>query len=613
MPDQRRDQRRAGVAASERRLGGVADQHHSFPLDMHTHVDTGARSGTGTDALPVVPVASPAQARSGPQPWLPGRLPAWWQGAVVALLALAVVVACAWVATDVFDRTAHVEDEVAFLFQARVFASGELVADAPQASTSFWVPFVLARDGDWFGKYPPGWPALLGVGDALGAHWLVNPLAAGLVIVLVWLVGRRMYGDGRTSSTGLIAAALLATSPFLLLQGGSVMSHVTSQVMALLALLCFLRLVADADDEASGQRWGIALVALGCGAALGMLLLERSLTAVGIGLPLALWALARLVRQRGRNRAEWLRWGLVVLGFLPGVVLLLAWNHLTTGSVTSSAYELWWPYDRIGFGVGISRDGNYTLAEGLKNMRANLRELSHWLYGWPGRLSLLPAFVATVVALLAPLGRRLRQTSPAPAAQTAASGGTAWGWDLLLLGTVVSVVLVHLLYWTDGQMYGPRYYFETSAALALLSARGLQHLVRAGQWLLSRVAGVRGAASAAPLAVAAVVLLLSVQAAQGFTSDRFDQFRGWYDMNRDGVRAVERANLDHALVFVPLPIWTAYAPFFLEFAPDLNASVLYVADRGAVENREVLREFPGRSIYRYDLDAAQVLPWPDAN
>ncbi len=597
MPDLQHDQHRGGEVANARCGDGT-----SAP-----HTDSVNATCGSTDVLPIVAARVAAAADSTPH----GRLPSWFPAAAVTLLALMVVVACAWVATDVFDRTAHVEDEVAFLFQARVFASGELLAEAPRNANSFWVPFVLAHDGDWFGKYPPGWPALLGIGDALGAHWLVNPLAAGLVIVLVWLIGRRMYGPA--SSTGLIAAALLATSPFLLLQGGSVMSHMTSQVVALLALLGFLRVVADAEGDARHLRRGVALAALGCGVALGMLLLERSLTAVGIGLPLAIWALARLVRQRGRNRTEWLRWGLVLLGFLPGAVLLLVWNHLTTGSLTTSAYELWWPYDRIGFGVGISRDGEYTLAEGIDNMQANLRQLSHWLYGWPLRLSLLPALVAAGVALCAPLRRR---RAPQP---QAVPTGEAWRWDLLLLGTVVSVVLVHLLYWTDGQMYGPRYYFETSAALALLSARGLQHLSRGIQWLVTRptvsphAPRTRAAAQSVPFVLGAVVLLLCVQAAQGFTSDRFDQFRGWYDMNRDGVRAVERANLDHALVFVPLPIWTAYAPFFLEFAPDLNASVLYVADRGAVENREVLREFPGRSVYRYDMDNEQVLPWPGAN
>src|SRR4029079_14483407 len=49
-------------------------------------------------------------------------------------------------------------------------------------------------------------------------------------------------------------------------------------------------------------------------------------------------------------------------------------------------------------------------------------------------------------------------------------------WDLLLAAVVVSLIGVHLAYWTPGLMYGPRYYFEAIGAMVLLSSRGILEL-----------------------------------------------------------------------------------------------------------------------------------------
>jgi len=357
------------------------------------------------------------------------------------------------------------------------------------------------------------------------------------------------------------------------------MSHVAALVWTLLAF------------EAVVRR-GAAWPAVGCGAALGMLALTRSLTAAGIGLPICLWLLALIVRDRRNLRLA----GYVAAGALPFIVAVLAYNQLTTGSPFMTGYELWWEWDRIGFGEGVSRDGNYTLYEAWDNMRSNLGDLSMYLYGWPGHLSLVPAAVAAALAVRrAVIWRRNPARPPSP------SAGNSNRWDLFLAGTGVSLIGIHIIYWTDGQMYGPRYYFEIIAALALLSSRGLIQISAALCERFGRTGTSRSAARTTAFSVVLlVVALLSFHGARNFNQARFDEFRDWYGINRDGIEAVRDSGITNAVVFVHAEQWSEYAPFFLESAPALDSDIIYALDRGPAANRRLMSDYAGRDAYVFE-------------
>jgi hypothetical protein len=133
-----------------------------------------------------------------------GRLPAS-RLPVVALILFAFAVAL-HVSVDVLERLPHVQDSLTHLFQAQTLAGG-LTAPAPplagpDESPHFRQEFLLVRDGRWFGKYPPGYPALLAVGVAAGGHWLVNPLLAALTVALLFALAgalnRRDHGRQTT-------------------------------------------------------------------------------------------------------------------------------------------------------------------------------------------------------------------------------------------------------------------------------------------------------------------------------------------------------------------------------------------------------------------------------
>lgn len=509
---------------------------------------------------------------------------------LAALLCLAALLAAAYVSTAVFERLPHTEDEIAFLFQARTLFSGQLVANAPALPEFFGMPFVIVRDGMWFGKYPPGYPAVLALGALAGQPWLINPLFGALSVGLIYIAGRRFYGR----LTGLVAAGLTVISPFFLIQSGSFLSHTVSLFWTLLFLLLF----EPAWKRRS--RWA----ALGAGAVLGMLFLSRPLTAFGIACPFLIWAGIDIVRSR-RRFFDYLP---IFLAFLPFLGALLAYNNLTTGNMLRMGYELWWPYDRIGFGPDVGVDGGHTLEAGLDSVKLNVEALSSYLLGWPGRLSLAPPLVAVGLACARPIRRKTQgragnvrpsasRVRPSTAEGRLASPET---WDLLLSGIIIGLMAAYVSYWAAGQMYGPRYYFEALGALMLLSSRGIIHMARASSWLVSRATQ----ACRDPLRLTTAFVFLGVagltlNSFTNFVPQEFARFVHWYNVDRSGLDLVEAANLRNALVFVFDEDWPQYAPFFSQNQPTLDGNVVYAIDLGPARNAELMAIYPGRAFFRY--------------
>lgn len=505
----------------------------------------------------------------------------------LAVLAIALLAAATALTLNslIFESIPHTEDEVAFLFQAMTLARGHLVAPAPPVPEAFWIPFVIVREGMWFGKYPPGYPVVLALGVLLHAPWLVNPLAFGLAVVLLALLGRTLYD----APTTLLAALLLATSPFALIQAGSFLSHVACLAWTLLFMLSFATTLKKPRVRS----------AVPGALALALLILSRPLTAVGVVLPFALWSALRFWRH-----PDWRSSALVFAnGGIWGSLALLQYNRLTTGNPLTFGYELWWPFDRVGFGpsVGPGDDG-HTLANGILNTRVNLEFLERVLFGWPGPLERAVLLLSLSVAVLA-LALR-----PFTAQRFQNRGSDPFVWDLVLAAQVASLVAVHLAYWTPSHMYGPRYYFEALGSLCLLAARGLQHLW-SGWHVLWRLARPTTALPTWSRAVAVVLLLALIGWGIGRSGvPWWRSFYGWYDVRPEPARTVANAGLTHAIVFVPAQAWTDYAPFFIRNSPWLDSPVLYAWDRGAADNERVLAAFPDRAAYRVDLATGTLFP-----
>jgi hypothetical protein len=365
----------------------------------------------------------------------------------------------------VFERLPHLEDEIAYLYQARVFAAGHITAPQPEPTVAFWQPFVVMQDGKAFSKYTPGWSLMLALGVLAGAPWIVNAVCAALSVALIYRIGEELF----SMHTGLIAAALLTFSPMALLLNATLMSHTAALTFVLAFTYAYWRL----GRARRALLWGII-----AGAALGSLAVSRLLTAVAIATPFIIDSLVQLGLSL-RRRDLWptlrprLALGAVALAVMPVVP---AYNYATTGDPFQNTYELIWEYDRVGFGPHIGRNG-HTLEKGIRHARFDLSLTAVDLFGWqfvplnaeqqehlltdadyyPGRGY---SWVLLPFGLAVGLFHRQRR------------------WALLLTGVVLALVAAHLAYWIGSQRYSTRYYFEALGAAALLTAIPLGALAR---------------------------------------------------------------------------------------------------------------------------------------
>ena len=214
---------------------------------------------------------------------------------VAGALAAAVCVAGIMYATT----AAGGADSYGYLSQAEGWLSGHLKIPQtweqqvpwPSRQWSFsplgWRP----GDGDdgWslVPTYSPGLPILFAgakiVAGQEGMFWIV-PISGGLLVLATFGLGRRL-GDSRA---GLIAAALVATSPVVLFMGMAPMTDVP--VAAAWTLACYFAL---------GESAGTALAA-GFAAAAGTLIRPNLVFEAG---PIGLWFLLRGWRTGDWGRA----------------------------------------------------------------------------------------------------------------------------------------------------------------------------------------------------------------------------------------------------------------------------------------------------------------------
>jgi hypothetical protein len=112
----------------------------------------------------------------------------------------------------VYHDTAFAMDEYAEVFQAKVFAAGQLTARLPPSVIDWLVPrgfngaFLIAsrHTGAAIEVFWPGFSFLLGVFTALDVPWLCNPCLAGLAIFLIHRITLELTGDRRAAAWSIL-------------------------------------------------------------------------------------------------------------------------------------------------------------------------------------------------------------------------------------------------------------------------------------------------------------------------------------------------------------------------------------------------------------------------
>jgi len=492
------------------------------------------------------------------------------------LLSLAAIIASAYFTDRVFERLPHIEDEMAYVWQAQAITQGEIRVESPECQRCFLVPFVVDYQGQRFGKYPLAWPVVLSFGIRLGIRHLVNPILAGLAVWLTYRLGKKIAGEG----VGLLAVVLTVTSPIFLMNSSTLLSHAWGLFLTLALTAGWLDTFWPESRDAHVPGWIPPLTA---GLSLGLLALTRPLSAVGVAIPFGIHGLVLLARGNRQIRLRVMAIGLLALG-MAGLHFL--WQYALTGDPLLNPYTLWWPYDRIGFGpgVGLHPDG-HNLFHARANTRFSLRTGTYDLFGWAG-----------YSWIFLPFGMwALRKTI------------RAW-----LAGAVFPcLVFVYIFYWIGSWLFGPRYYYEGLFGLALFSAAGIGWLMGARGDEGDRTAPFRWRKQVRPAAVTTLVALLVCANLLYYVPNRLMSLRGLYGVER---RYVEPFLQPSSQAYVPAVIivhkihrWIEYGTLLDLGSPFLDTPFVVVYDPTLEEEARLLEAFPDRSVFHYYHDTPNVL------
>ncbi len=458
-----------------------------------------------------------------------------------------------WWSTHLFHGTPYIDDGLAALFQAKLFALGRLTEVAPQPYASFDIFGIVATQGDpvhWVGMYPPGWPALLTVGVWLGAvHW-VNPALNGLLAVFTCLAATALF-DRRV---GRLAGVLVAVSPFLTVVSATYLAHTATALFCVIAWWGGLRLMA------SGRvRFGL-LVGLAVGAAFLCRPVTALVVAAVLGAGLLAWTPSRTVAVRGAL--------LATLGFLPAVGILMGFQFLISGNATLPGHVA-----QMGEQASLGFDvADHSPANGIRHTKYRLAVLAGPLLGWG-----FPSFAF----ILMPFFTR-----------------RATGKDVWLLLPLLGVAAVFSTFWYFEAHMPGRYLIATSPFLVILAARG---------WvLLHDVLGSRPRFPLAPAILCFAFLYLAVIGARDYGAF-FGPPLG--DNERTLPTLVKDLALDNVLILhadihpefpPPLCANDTFASGFM-LNTDFDAGPIIVA-RNIPASRLLLERHPDRDVYVYEYD-----------
>jgi hypothetical protein len=478
----------------------------------------------------------------------------------VAIAAGWAVLVTALLCIVVYERHAHVPDEVAYLLHAKYFAHGLLEMPLPPVPAAFDIDLFTYEAGRWYSPVPPGWPAVLAIGSFFGVPWLVNPLLSGVAVWLAYVLVRAVY-DTRTAK---LTTILLCTSPWFLFLGMSFMSHQLTLAVALAGAVAVARL----------RMTGAPAWTLPAGVALGVLALLRPLEGFVAALLLGFWTLGGI---GPRLRRIALLAAMAVVSIVTASITL-PYNRYFTGSATEfpimaytearfgpGSFALGFGPDR-GLGwPGLDPFPGHGALDVLVNTNLNLYQLNVELLGWSTGSLLLIAVLA--------FSRSVRRA------------------DRWMLLAILAVIAAHAFFWfSGGPDFGARYWYLILIPCLVLTARGLDVVMNA----------VANSAERARPAMAALILVAGTLLV--FLPWRsVDKYHHYRQMRPD----IRRLEAEHAfgrsLVLVRGRRFPDYMSAAVYNPIDLaSAAPIYAWDRSDAVRRALLEAYRDRPVWIVD-------------
>ncbi len=482
--------------------------------------------------------------------WLTGR--ARRRAAITtAALFLAGVAATATIIVRVSHAIPGFGDEINYLVEGKIMASGRLAVPEPPMPEFFKVGWtdLWGADGKVWGFHPPGNSVLLALGWLVGLPWLTVPLVAGGILAVQHRLALEVL---RSEPFALVHAAIVGTSHYVLSLASSYMAHAPSMLFVSLFFLSVVRFARR------GSRRALLLAALW----IGIAFVIRPLSAVlAAAVPLLVLAL----RARKATLGTYALAGLAGLA-VSSTIFLYTWA--ITGRLAL-------PYSVKGPEVGQTLTVRLAkpLQEHLGSLYRNCDELQHRVHSF-GIIGNTTFFFLAVI-----VGLRRR----------------AGGWLALASASFAFFILAHsFLHWY-GWKWEPRMIYDVSFLFFLVTSAGVQAAVAR-----------RPRPTPVGLTIGAAVVGALLFAAAFDVPRRFaTEYRGYNSAPAGAMAQLRSRGLREAVVLFGSEM--AYASYLPFNAVTFDGPLVFAKSLGENYDYKLLTRFSSKPAY-FSADGTSLAP-----
>lgn len=481
-----------------------------------------------------------------------GRMQGWLWACICALVFLVIT---GTLSQLLFGGLPHVADTHVQYMQSKIFAAGKLYEPSHPLRAFFDFQYVI-NDGKYYSSYFPGHALILAIGQLLNLPWLVNPAMGALTVLAVYGLGREIGGK----ATGMVAAALMLVSPYILVMSSEYMQHSTCMLFLTLFAYFYIRTLKT-DSH---------VYALLAGLAIGYAFFTRVHAAATYAALLVPYTMYYFLC---RPKKRFIPCFLMLSGFLVWAGALAYYQYLLTGDPFLTGYQQ--PSQR---GVGpsalnhvksfLNYDRWFALFGDYDRAVWQYVELHKVLFNWPTS-SLLFVFVLYLL-----------------------KAQTRFCTILLLCLAGQFLGLIFVLDRT-GSLFEPRFIYESTALLVVLSAlcmKRLPGMMRKYHIIRSR-----------PVGVGIIASWLVISTALAFPTRTNEQYQvyanNFWEGNADYYKVIMANAEKPALVFMKQ--YNNFRLVFFTQPPDPRNPVIFAQDRGG-ENQRLMDYYPDRSVYVVD-------------
>ena len=479
----------------------------------------------------------------------------------VILAATWVTVIAAVLSYFSYERHPHIPDEVSYLYHARYFASGMLTMPVPPVPDAFNIDLMHYEPDRWYSPFPPGWPLMLAIGVIFGAPWLVNPVLAGLNVLMTYIFITQIY-DSRTARNVIL---LICFSPWFVFMGMNFMAHTFTLTCALVASLAIIKARNTGDSI-----WGWL-----SGAVVGLICLIRPLDGLAMAGLIGLWTIGI-----GGRRLKLASITAFILGTIMIIIVVLSYNKLLTGNVNTfpvmAYFNKYYGFktNALGFGPergldwkGLDPLPGHGIFDVLINANFNIFSINIELFGWStGSLILVALFLIS----------RTMQRS-----------------DYLMLAVIATIIGIHSFYWfSGGPDFGARYWYLVIVPCVVLTVRGIQFLEKTFETDPS------GSTGKSTYVIIAVLALCTITLVNYFPWRAIDKYHHYRGMRPDIRYIAKEYNFGKSLVLIQGKRHPDYASAAIYNPLDIHANAsVYAWDQNPEVRAQVLHAYPDRPVW----------------